>query len=94
VVKDTGKTLHVGAFKPVNTPEEISVEENLDGFPLAFKDKRRQGISVIEDMWRLDEEWWRTEPLSRSYFSVILASGQKIIIFKNLLNNLWYRQTY
>ena len=55
---------------------------------------RLVGIKVVDDRWRLDDEWWRTEPLSRLYFSVILASGQKLIIFKDLSSNSWFRQTY
>ena len=94
MVKDTGKTVHAGTFKQVNTPEAISVEEGPDGLPLSLKDKRRQKVAAIDDMWRLDDEWWRTEPLSRLYFSVILASGQNLVIFKDLSNNRWYRQTY
>ena len=94
MVEDTGKALHAGTFKPVNIPEAIIVEESADGLPLSLKDRRRQKVAAIDDMWRLDDEWWRTEPLSRLYFSVILASGRKLVIFKDLPGNNWYCQTY
>ena len=94
MVEDTGKTLHIGTFKPVNTPEAIEVEESIDGLPLALKGRRKQIIASIDDRWRIDDEWWRVEPLSRMYFAIMLASGQKLVVFKNLIDNRWYRQSY
>jgi hypothetical protein len=94
VVKDTGKTLHPVAFKSVNTPETVEVEESPTGLPMALGGKRKQVIVSIDDRWRIDDEWWRVEPLSRMYFAIMLASGQKLVVFKNLINNRWYRQSY
>jgi hypothetical protein len=28
------------------------------------------------------------------YYAVILASGQRIVLSKNLIDGSWYRQTY
>ena len=36
----------------------------------------------------------RSEPVSRLYYAVILASGQRLILSKNLIANCWYRQSY
>ena len=94
MVADTGKTLRTDTTKPVNLPEAISVEENPDGLPTAVKLKRRQKIIAIEDSWRIDDEWWRSEPVSRLYYAVILASGQRMVLSKNLIDNCWYRQSY
>ena len=94
MVKDTGKTLHSGAFKSVNAPEAVEVQESPTGLPVALKGKRNQTIVFIDDRWRIDDEWWRVEPLSRMYFVIMLASGQKLTIFKNLIDNRWYRQSY
>jgi len=72
----------------------VHVEESAQGVPVALKDKRRQPVAAIEAIWRLDDEWWRTEALSRMYFAVMLASGHRLVLFKNLLTNCWYRQSY
>jgi hypothetical protein len=72
----------------------LSVEENPAGLPVAVKLKRRQNIIAVEDCWRIDDEWWRSEPVSRLYYAVILASGQRLVFSKNLLTNTWYRQSY
>ena len=94
MVADTGKTLHSDTTKPVNLPEPLSVEENSAGLPTAVRLKRRQAIIAIEDCWRIDYEWWRSEPVSRLYYTVILASGQRMVLSKNLIDKCWYRQSY
>ena len=94
MVADTGKTLRTDTAKPVNLPEPLAVEENVDGLPAFVKLKRRQKIIAVEDCWRIDDEWWRSEPVSRLYYAVILASGQRLILSKNLIANCWYRQSY
>ena len=94
MVADTGKTLCTDTIKPVNLPEPLQVEESPSGLPCAVRLKRRQSIIAIEDYWRIDDEWWRSEPVSRLYYAVILASGQRMVISKNLIDNSWYRQSY
>ena len=94
MVKNPGETLRAGAYKPLNTPESIKVEENAEGLPLTVREKQRQRIETIDNYWRLDDEWWRPEPVSRLYYAVRLASRQKIIIYKDLTSESWYRQSY
>ena len=94
MVEDTGKTLRADTTKPVNLPELLSVEENAAGLPIAVKLKRRQSIIAVEDCWRIDDEWWRSEPVSRLYYAVILASGQRLVLSRNLIDKCWYRQSY
>jgi hypothetical protein len=55
---------------------------------------RRQVVAAIDDRWRIDDEWWRREPVSRLYYAVLLASGQRLVLYKNLTNDCWYRQSY
>ena len=94
MVADTGKTLRADTTKPVNLPEPLTVEESPDGLPIAVRLKRRQAIIAIEDCWRIDDEWWRSETVSRLYYTVILATGQRMVLSKNLIDKCWYRQSY
>ena len=94
MVQNSGKTLCPGAVKPVNIPELVIVEEDKAGQPLAVRIKHRQVIRTIEDRWRIDDEWWRRERLGRLYYLVSLVSGQRLVIYKDLINSGWYRQTY
>ena len=93
MVENTGAALHADASKPVNTPEPVRVEEDAAGLPLAVRlSRRRLRIAGIEDKWRIDDEWWRKEPVSRFYYSVLLTSGQKVVLYKDLISGEWYKQ--
>ena len=94
MVKNPGETLRAGAYKPLNMPELVRIEEDVEGLPMVVKEKQRQRIETIDDCWRLDDEWWRPESVSRLYYAIRLASGQKIIIYKDLTDGSWYRQSY
>ena len=95
MVQDTGKTLRTDTYRPVNTPEPVEVEEvPSSGLPLAVDSPRRQAVITVEDSWRIDDEWWRKEPISRLYYEVTLDSGQMLVLYKDLLNDCWYRQAY
>jgi hypothetical protein len=92
VVENPGAALHADASKPVNTPEPVRVEEDASGLPLAVGLKRRQRIASIEDRWRIDDEWWRTESISRFYYNVLLEDGQRLVLYKDLVSGEWHRQ--
>lgn len=94
MVPDTGKTLRADAYRPVNVPEPVRVEEDVDGLPLAVKEKRRQLVTAIEDRWRIDDEWWREGPVIRLYYAVRLTDGPRLVLYKDLVSNSWYRQAY
>jgi hypothetical protein len=94
VVPDSGKTLRADACKPVNTPEALKIEEDAAGLPVAVRLKRRQAVISIEDKWRIDDEWWRDAPVSRLYYNVLLASGQRLVLYKDLVAGGWYQQEY
>ena len=108
MVPNSGKTQCVDAYKPVNLPEPIQVEESTVGEPVAvriptpaarasppvLKATLRQAVSTIDDRWRIDDEWWRSEPVSRLYYAVLLASGQRLVIYQDLAAGGWYKQVY
>jgi hypothetical protein len=94
MVQNPRKTLCAGTLKPVNLPEPVSVDETDTGKPIAVRMPGKQVIQAIDDCWRIDDEWWRNEPISRLYYTVRSARGQRLIIYKDLINGKWYRQTY
>jgi hypothetical protein len=94
MVENTGKTLRADTYRPVNAPEPVNVEEDTAGRPGALKKKRRQKIAAIDDRWRIDDEWWRPEPVARLYYAVRLASGQRLVLYQDLSRGGWYRQDY
>ncbi|APV43932.1 hypothetical protein Dform_00577 [Dehalogenimonas formicexedens] len=94
MVADTGKTLHADTLKPVNLPEPIAVDEDSAGGPRVVTLGRKLPVAVIDDVWRIDDEWWRARALSRMYYAVILVNGRRLTIFKDLVDGKWYHQTY
>jgi hypothetical protein len=94
MVADTGETVRADAYKSVNAPEALKVEENAAGLPVTVRIKRRQSVMSIEDRWRIDDEWWRAEPVSRIYYNILLASGQRLVLYKDLVTGGWYEQEY
>ena len=65
MVKDTRETPGNGTYQPVDLPEPIVVEADSSGRPVILKMRRRQPVAAVEDRWRIDDEWWRKEPVSR-----------------------------
>lgn len=94
MVQDTGKTLQAGTYRSVNLPEPVAVEEGPSGLPLAVRMPRRQAVTSVEERWRIDDEWWRREPILRLYYSLRLASGHRLVLYKDLTDNCWYKQSY
>ncbi len=91
MVENSGKTLRTDTIK-LNTPGQIRIQESATGLPIAIRTSGRHSITTIEDKWRIDDEWWRSEPVSRLYYAVITDSGQRIVIYKDLIDNHWYKQ--
>jgi len=91
---DTRKAMGTNVSKALNMPEALFVEEDPAGSPIAVKLKQRLTIITVEDCWRIDDEWWRTKPMSRMYYAVILESGRRMILCKDLINKRWYQQSY
>jgi hypothetical protein len=94
MVSNSRKALCPGTSKPVNLPEPVRVEESDSGRPVTVKMPARQIVTALDDCWRIDDEWWRSEPISRLYYTIRLASGQRWVIYKDLISQAWYRQTY
>jgi len=94
MVEAAGKALHTGAYRPLNLPRPVEVAEDIAGWPLAVKGRRRQAITSIDDRWRLDDEWWRERPVARLYYAVRLAAGLRLVLYKDLDDNRWYEQDY
>ena len=70
----------------------MQVQEGSAGLPVAVKTQRRQVVVSIEDRWRIDDEWWRSGQISRLYYATLLASGQKMVVYKDLTDGGWYKQ--
>ena len=87
------------ALRPLNVPEAVEVREDGDGRPSAVKTgcagsagSQWQAVTEITDLWRIDDEWWREEPISRMYYRVSLEDGTAVTVFRDLSVGVWRRQ--
>ena len=49
-------------------------------------------ITAINDLWQVDDEWWRERPISRRYYQITTQNDRRLTIFRDQLNGSWYWQ--
>ena len=49
-------------------------------------------VTAINDLWQVDDEWWRDRPISRRYYQITTQNDRRVTIFKDQFNNQWYWQ--
>ena len=49
-------------------------------------------VIAINDLWQVDDEWWRERPISRRYYQITTQNDRRVTIFKDQLNAQWYWQ--
>ncbi|PKB57397.1 MAG: hypothetical protein BZY73_03470 [SAR202 cluster bacterium Casp-Chloro-G3] len=80
-------------MRPLNPPEPVEVKVDRRQWPVAVVLKKKLvKIAQVHDLWELDTEWWRPNPLTRRYYRVTTESEQSMTIFRNLVSGEWYRQ--
>ena len=89
-----------GAERPrtlrrLNAPRKVEVRADADGVPDAVL-HNRQWLPVAEvvDCYRTDDRWWAAEPISRTYYELLLEGGRTLTVFHDLIGVGWYEQRY
>ena len=81
----------------LNAPLPLVVEavDSPDG-PLprwvVWRGKRRL-VAAVDDVWHVDDEWWRAE-VRRRYCIVTFADGGRLTLYCDLLEGSWWDQHY
>jgi hypothetical protein len=84
----------VTGLSPLKEPRPVVVATDDAGAPVAVVlGGRRLAVERIEDVWRIDDEWWREE-VSRLYYRLLLADGRPLIVYHDLVRELWSEQSY
>lgn len=83
------------ALLPLNQPHLVHVEAH-DGLPVAVvsASRARSDVTSVEDIWRVEEEWWRDVPIVRTYFEVLLEGGRRMTLFFDHASTNWYWQRH
>ena len=81
--------------RPLNRPRPLRVEVGEDGRPIAvYLSGRRLAVESVLETWRIDDEWWRERAVSRVYYSLMLEDGRTVMVYRNLVNDHWFKQAY
>ena len=95
MVENTGKKTGFSTSRPLNLPRDVYVLGSLENLPYQIgREPHNYRVEKIQDMWRIDDEWWREERVSRTYFQLLMQNGQSMIVFHDDVNGTWYWQRY
>ena len=93
MVTDTGAADGPGPLRFLNQPRLVQVQANHDGEPCQVNLRGRwQPVEEVRDSWRIDDEWWREQPIHRAYYQVALEGGARTALFHDLASDEWYEQ--
>ena len=80
-------------IRPLHMPKPVEVREGTEGDPVSVRLKRRwQRVARIDDQWTFDL-WWLPEPVARSYYRIEPDDGRQITLFRDGMDDRWYRQS-
>lgn len=81
--------------RSLNLPQSVEVRVDAQsGLPSALRERQQwRKIERIQDIWQVDDEWWR-EPISRRYLQVVLRGGTLRTLFHDRISDRWFTQSY
>jgi len=81
-------------LRPLNGPEPAAVKAK-GGLPLAvqFRGSWRP-VARMEEVWRVDDGWWRPDPVTRTYFRLDLGDGLVLTVYRDDEEATWWIQRY
>lgn len=77
------------AARRLNEPQPALVQAHLDGTPRSVN---RAAVALVREEWRVVDRWWTDEPVSRRYFDVVLAGGERAVVFRDEEVGRWFSQ--
>ena len=89
------RPLDITQGRPLNRPRPLRVEAGADGRPIAvYLSGQRYAVESVLETWRIDDEWWREQAVSRLYFSLLLEDGRTVTVYRDLVSGRWATQVY
>jgi hypothetical protein len=65
------------------------------GLPAAVLLRERwRRVERVEEVWRVDDGWWRPEPVARTYLRLALDGGQVLVLYRDEVRGGWWTQRY
>lgn len=95
MVQNTRATTRTSSIRRLRAPKQLEVELGNDTLPKAIALRGTVlRVADIQDRWRIDDEWWRSRPVSRVYYQLILEDRRPITLFQDLGTLQWFQQKY
>ena len=95
MVGNTGRATDTRRIRRLKPSREIEIEAGEDGVPRRVRlSGAWQDVTLARRPWRIDQHWWRADPVSRVYYRVAPADGPAFTIYHDLLSGEWARQEY
>lgn len=87
-----GRPRQAPSPEPKRQPSRSALSTNLSEERRGAAPHEWRRVREVLDTWRIDDEWWRKEPVSRLYYRVVLEDGTMTSLFKDLIGGQWRRQ--
>lgn len=95
MVTDSRTPLGTHTLRPLNAPVLLWVRADAVGRPLEVRRdrwSRPRTVAALQDGWRIDDEWWREQPISRLYYTLRLEDDLLITVYHDLVAGAWFEQ--
>lgn len=95
MVSHSGRASDTRRIRRLKTPDRIEVDLTDEGVPSRVRlHGAWQDVSPVRKPWRIDQHWWRSEPVSRLYYRVAPPDGSAFTVYQDLSSGEWSRQEY
>ena len=92
MVADTRATNGARRLRQLNQPRPVIVEADAkSGVPLTVE---RHTVETVLETWRIEDEWWRAQPVRRAYWRLLLEDGRTVDVYRDGVRERWFRQAY
>lgn len=81
------------AVRPVERATPIRVQIDDAGQPVAVQRRgwpRACAVARVQDRWRIDDEWWRENPIARLYHALLLEDGALVVVYYDFTAEGWF----
>ena len=84
-------TTRTDGLRPLGLPRPLRVRRVNGETHLRWRGREHR-VAEVQEVWRLAEEWWREEPLARTYYRLLLDGGQLLTVFRDGHSGEWFAQ--
>ena len=83
-------------MKRLNDPRAIAVQTDAEGTPTAisWRGGAWKSVTLARSPWRVDQHWWRSAPLNRTYYRLDPGDEPVVTVFLDHQTGEWHRQEY